>query len=528
MDSSIKILAFLAALAWFLMGAAPQPAPVILISIDTLRADHLSAYGYRKLKTPNIDSYGQVFTDINSQIPLTLPSHTALMTSTYPFENGVEENAEQVPAGAVTLASVLKAHGYQTAAFVGSNMLDKKFGLDAGFDEYDSPFGQLAPGANPYSSRVRRDGALVLRAATSWLNTKRNQPVFLFVHLFDLHAPYKLEPPRVSNEPDASGYDAEIAYVDQLLGRFKQTLEQNGWWKKSLVVLLADHGESLGDHGEMSHGYFIYESTLHVPLLLHLPEDGATTAQRVTAPGGLVDVAPTILDALHLPIPATFEGASLLTAKDHEVYSESLYARDSFHWAALRSLRRGRLDYIDAPHPELYDLQKDPTEQSNLAQSDAADAARLRAELSRLMAKRPHTTSQQSNAMKNDLGSLGYLAAGSRKTSLREGPDPKDKLQEFQLFDQALDAMYSQRLETAIKDFRQILAEDRDNLPAMGNLGDAYLRAGKPDEAIRQWTAALQADPDYAPAAQALGEYYLSQKNYAKAKLYLQKTELRQ
>jgi arylsulfatase A-like enzyme len=137
MDSSIKILAFLAALAWFLMGAAPQPAPVILISIDTLRADHLSAYGYRKLKTPNIDSYGQVFTDINSQIPLTLPSHTALMTSTYPFENGVEENAEQVPAGAVTLASVLKAHGYQTAAFVGSNMLDKKFGLDAGFDEYD-------------------------------------------------------------------------------------------------------------------------------------------------------------------------------------------------------------------------------------------------------------------------------------------------------------------------------------------------------------------------------------------------------
>jgi hypothetical protein len=168
----------------------PQPTPVILISIDTLRADHLSAYGYRKIKTPHIDSFADtVFTDVNSQIPLTLPSHTSPFTSTYPFENGIEENAAVVPAGAVTLASILHSHGYKTAAFVGSNILDRHCGLDQGFDDYDSPFGAPSSQSNPYSSRVRRDGALVLRAANAWLAEHRNQPVFVFVHLFDLHPP---------------------------------------------------------------------------------------------------------------------------------------------------------------------------------------------------------------------------------------------------------------------------------------------------------------------------------------------------
>ena len=225
----------------------------------------MSAYGYRKIQTPNIDSFAQqgtVFTEVNSQIPLTLPSHTSLFTSTYPFENGIEENAEVVPAGAVTLASVLQSHGYGTAAFVGSNILDRSCGLAQGFDEYDSPFG---------GARVRRDGALVLRAANAgWAPIAISRCLFSFIFSICTRRMH-LAPAKTSNEPETAGYDAELAYVDRILGRFRQSLIDNGWWKKSLVVVFADHGESLGDHGELSHGYFIYESTLHVPLIVHWP-----------------------------------------------------------------------------------------------------------------------------------------------------------------------------------------------------------------------------------------------------------------
>jgi choline-sulfatase len=510
---------------------APQ-TPVILISVDTLRADHLSAYGYRKLQTPNIDSYAQqgtIFTEVSSQIPLTLPSHTSLFTSTYPFKNGIEENAELVPAGTVTLASILRSHGYKTAAFVGSDLLDRRFGLDQGFDEYDSPFNAPSGGAsNPYSAGVRRDGALVLRAARSWLNNHTDQPVFVFIHLFDLHTPYKLQPRTDSSEPNSTGYDAEIAYVDQILGAFERSLVQAGWWRKSLVILLADHGESLGEHGESSHGYFNYQSTLHVPLIVHWPDSAQIYPERVTQPAGLIDVAPTILDALHVPAPPSFDGASLLKFDDnaaHAIASESVYARDTFRWAALRSVRLGRWKYIEAPRPELYDLEKDPSEQANIAQTNAAQATTLRSELSSLLAKfvsnRTAPARDTSPATGEALRSLGYLSGGARKTSPNTGPDPKDRLAEYQLFDQALDALYSRRADTAIRMFRQILAKDRDNLPARGNLGDAYLRIGRPAEAVREWSAALASDPEYAPAAQALGEHWMARKDWAKARLYL-------
>ncbi len=498
--------------------SAQQAPPVILISIDTLRADHLSAYGYRKIQTPNIDSFAQqgtVFTQMESQIPLTLPSHTSLFTSTYPFENGIEENAEIVPAGVVTLASVLRSHGYKTAAFVGSNILDRSCGLAQGFDEYDSPFG---------GARVRRDGALVLRAASAWLSAHSNQPAFVFVHLFDLHTPYQLMPQKGSNEPETKGYDAELVYVDRILGRFRQSLIDSGWWKQSIVALLADHGESLGDHGELSHGYFIYESTVHVPLIVHWPDGSPKYPERVTEPGGLIDVAPTILDALHLAAPPSFDGISLLHNGSHALYSESVYARDTFRWAALRSLRVGRWKYIQAPHEELFDLEKDPAEQSNLFRANEASAAALRTQLSALMAKhaRANPAPDTSDATKKTLGSLGYLSGGSRKTPSRDAPDPKDRLTEYQSFDRALDALYSQRFADAIRGFLAILTQDRNNLPARYSLGEAYLRIGKPDEAVRQWTASLAEDPEYAPAAQALGEHYMKLQAWSKARPYLQ------
>ena len=498
-------------------GAAGAQTPVIVISIDTLRADHLSAYGYRTVSTPNIDAFAQhgtLFTNVNSQIPLTLPSHTSLFTSTYPFQNGIEENGQIVPAGAVTLASVLQSHGYKTAAFIGSSLLGRSAGLDRGFDEYDSPFGSTAAGAeSPYSTRVRRDGALVLRAATQWLTAHKGQPAFVFIHLFDLHAPYRLHPVPGSALPEAVGYDAEIRYVDQILGRFKQTLEQNGWWQRSLIVLLADHGESLGEHGESSHGYFAYESTLHVPLMFHWPESAENYPARATRAAGLIDVAPTILDALHLP-QSSFEGTSLMRfdeAAAHAVYSESVYARDQFRWAALRTLRIGQWKFVGAPREELYDLEKDPGELSNILRANSAEATTLRTELSKLLTR--YTPSEKapardaSSGTRTALESLGYLSGNQRTQQATEGPDPKDRLPEYQIFEKSLDAFYAHRLEAAISGLRRVVAQDPGNLPARGTLGQVYLSAGKPEAAVREWKAALAADPAFTPAADALAEY---------------------
>jgi len=466
------------------LRAAAAQTPVILISIDTLRADHLSAYGYRKIQTPNIDALargGTLFTACDAQIPLTLPSHTSLFTSTYPFENQVEENAEQIPSSAVTLASALQSHGYRTAAFIGSVFLERELGLDKGFDEYDSPFHFAAfsplsgsmffAGAsqNKYSVRDRRDGALVKRAALQWLSANRGQSVFVFLHFFDLHKPYT-----------RPGYDSEIEYVDSVLGSLRQALVDDGWWDRSLVILLADHGEGLDEHGETSHGYFIYESTLWVPLIIHWPAGALGHAERVAQPVGLIDVAPTILDFLHIEAPASFEGTSLLGPVDSRaVYAETLHTHDSFGWAPLRSVRMGPYKYIEAPRPELYNLDNDPREQSNLLGKNPDEAQALRDRLSKLLAlyapKQPTTrrdTSEQTRAL---LRSLGYLSAGPQAKLEVSGPDPKDRLPEFRNYEKALDLISDGKLEPAIAILRALLTKDPDNTLARRDLGAAYL-----------------------------------------------------
>lgn len=508
--------------------------PVILISIDTLRADHLGVYGYRKIATPNIDAFarhGTIFEAIESQIPLTLPSHTTLFTSAYPFEHGVEENDQRVSAGVVTLASVLRSHGYKTAAFVGSVLMDRSLGLDQGFDFYDSPFRGLSEESrNPYAVGVRRDGALVLRAARQWLGENRNQPVFAFVHLYDLHAPYSQAPSR-GGLPNAAGYDAQLAYVDRLLGQFQQALMQGGWWERSLVVVLSDHGESLGDHGESSHGYFIYQSTLLAPLIVHWPDGVSGYEERAGQPGGLIDVAPTILDFLKLPAPATFHGASLLaaahTAKDdgRAVYSESMYPHDAFRWAPLRGIRVGVFQYIDAPKPELYYLPGDPGELHNVIGENAEMARTLRGRLGSLLvqyaARRPSSSGDASPQSRRTLESLGYVGRGPDGAG--SGADPKDRLAEYNLYEKALASMYSGNPSAAVADFRQLLARDPHNSLARYYLGDAYVRSRQPESAIREWTDALQFDPTYVPVAEALGALWIGRQDYAKARAAFQK-----
>lgn len=501
-----------------------------MISIDTLRADHLSAYGYSRIHTPNLDSFarqGTLFTQADCQVPLTLPSHTSLFTSTYPFENQVEENAQRVPPGAVTLASVLRSHGYKTAAFIGSVFLERQLGLDQGFDFYDSPFNFEAfsplsgsmffAGASRsrFAGRDRRDGALVLRAARQYLAANAGQPVFVFIHFFDLHKPY----PNLSADArrrGISGYDAQLEYIDRLMGPFQQWLMQSGWWDRSLVVLLSDHGESLGDHGEASHGYFIYESTLQVPLIIHWPSGAPGYAARATQPAGLIDVAPTILEFLHLPAPPSFHGASLLGALQSAggaargaVYAETLHAHDAFGWAPLRSLRAGDYKFIEAPRPELYNLRADPRELVNLFAREPAKAQELRGQLSRLLARyvprreaSPRETSPQTRAL---LNSLGYLSAGPRAALGGSGADPKDRLPEFRLYESSQVALYYGRLDEARSTLQRILARDPHNILARRDLGGVYVEEQDYSKARACLQQVLTAAPDDYVAQYELG-----------------------
>ena len=518
-------LAFSASVAW----AGPSPrTSVILISIDTLRADHLSAYGYRAIRTPNIDAlaeHGTLFSNIDCQIPLTLPSHTSLFTSTYPFQSGVEENAAVVPAGMTTLASVLKAQGYATAAFIGSVFLESELGLNQGFDSYDSPFhfAGLSPMAgslffggaarNPYSVRDRRAGELVVRAALQWMSAHRTQPAFVFVHLYDLHKPYKLPPKPSGAGPrpalpagqvvdlphrGVSDYDTVLEHIDQIIGGFRKALVQSGWWDRSLVVFLSDHGESLGDHGEASHGYFIYQSTLWTPLIFHWPSGAPAYPPRVDQPAGLIDVAPTILDFLHVPQPPSFEGTTLLGGP-RAVYGESLHAHDSFGWSPLRSLRAGPYKYIEAPRPELYNLHDDPGEQHNLAGVDPAKAQELRGQMAKLLAlyasRRPPVSQNISPQTRALLGSLGYLAAGPSRKLAVSGPDPKDRLAEFQEYEKATVLLYDGRTDQAIAALSDLLSRDPGNALARRDLGGAYLAVRKYAEARSSFEKIV---PDYA------------------------------
>ncbi|MGA3026260.1 MAG: sulfatase-like hydrolase/transferase [Bryobacteraceae bacterium] len=497
-------------------AAAPDPRqlpPVILISIDTLRADHVGAYGYRRIATPSIDSFargGTLFADIACQTPLTLPSHTSLFTSTYPFENGIQENAEVVPPGAVTLAGVLRSRGYQTAAFIGGVFLERQTGLDQGFDAYDSPFnfeafsplsGEMFFGGveNPYAVRDRRDGALVVAAALRWMTAHRGQPVFVFIHLFDLHTPYSL-PEAAARKKGISPYDAQLEYADELIGRLKGGLVKDGWWERSLAVLLSDHGEGLGDHGERSHGYFIYQSTLHVPLLFHWPTGIAGQPARVQRPAGLIDVAPTILDFLRLPAPASFEGISLLAGAPRAVYSESLNTHDSFGWAPLRGVRLDAYKYIEAPRPELYDLERDPDERNNIVGANPGQARALRAELATLLARHarrgPAPAAVSTPQTQRLLASLGYLAPGPRARAAGSAPDPKDRLPEYRLYEESMEAVAGRRLGAAVALLLQILAQDSTNTLARRDLGSCYLDLHDDSKARAALEQVVAAAPD--------------------------------
>jgi choline-sulfatase len=544
------------------------PPSVIVISIDTLRADHLSCYGYRTIKTPNIDSLAQggtLFSQVSSQVPLTLPSHVSLLTSTYPFANGVEDNGEPLRPNTVTLATALKSRGYRTAAFVGGYVLDRRFGLGQGFDVYDSPFDVNRERVGD-PGNIKRMGEEVGRAATEWLKKNDSAPFFVFLHLYDLHTPYSV-PARFRVHLGALGYDGELAYVDEILGNFFEFLDQQGLRKNVLLVFTSDHGEGLGEHAEGAHGYFIYQSTLRVPLILHWPSGAGRFPAQVSGPTSLLNVAPTILQFLGVPQPAQFQGRSILGSlrgksprEPEEIYAESLYGKRHFGVAALRSLRLGHYKYIEAPKPEFYDLQEDPGETRNLYANHRALASSFRERLLSLRSRfqvgssSPQVVSPEVLAR---LQSLGYVAVSSAHSEAAEsGPDPKDRIAEFERYGYALRLATKGRLresravleqllaqdsglidvrislgltqqelgqhQEAAKQFRQVLKQDQLNVLAHFDLGVSYSVLGRSEDAIKEFQATLAIAPYYSRADELLANLFLKKQEYQRARSHFE------
>jgi choline-sulfatase len=429
-----------AALLLVVAVATAPPANLLLVTIDTLRADHLHAYGY-EIDTPATDRLartGVVVEDATVQVPQTRPSHASLLTGRYPYEHRIRDNfSPPLDPSTPTLATLLRARGYDTAAFIGSVVLAASSGLDRGFAVYDDPFSAPSPSVVQGEERGAED---VVSSALAWLQKERPGPFFAWVHLYDPHAPY--EPPeRYRKRYAGRPYDGEVAYADAQLGRLLDFLERQGLKGRTLVVVTSDHGEGLGDHGEEEHMMFLYDSTLHVPLLLSWP--GVLPAgARVKGQLRSIDVLPTVLDLLGLPAPpvtGVSRAASLKAASriaDSESYAESLYGNIHFGYAPLRALRAEGWKYIQAPRAELYDLKADPREGTNALAARDPVAQRMRQRL------RSHDAGPARSApvVTPDAGTLermaalGYVGASASRVGAGAGADPKDKIAEFQAF----------------------------------------------------------------------------------------------
>src|SRR5215813_13155578 len=371
-----RILPIFLLWASYCASAWAEAPNIVLITIDTTRADRMGFLGYKGGTTPNLDALarqGVVFERAYSQAPLTPVSHATIFTGTYPQFHTVTDFGHPLPALLPSVPEILQKGGYHTAAFIGSLILDPKAsmapGFDRGFDFFDAGFHpKRGVAEDRYKTVERRAGDVVARTI-AWLNKNKQSPFFVWVHLYDPHAPY--DPPAPYDKRFKDPYDGEIAYSDASLRKLFQYLRQRGLYDRSLIMVMSDHGESLGAHGEAMHGIFLYDETIHVPLLFKLPSQ-VLANKRVTTRVRLVDVAPTLLSMLSLPLPPTFQGESLVplmkasakaTSSDLPAYAETDYPHRAFGWSALRSLRSGKYLYVRAPKAELYDESEDRSDQ---------------------------------------------------------------------------------------------------------------------------------------------------------------------
>ena len=421
-------------------GSSPRARHVVIITLDTMRADRLPAYGFRGIVTPALDalaSEGVIFEQAFAPVPLTLPSHASLFSGLNPYRLGVRDNAGAPLSDDVeTLAEIMAARGARTGAFVASSVLGPARGLAQGFHTYSTGADRSCADA----PNLRRPADAVVDDALRWLATDASTPFFAWIHLYDAHRPYRL--PESYRLAYADPYSAALAFEDEQIGRVIAHLRSAGLFDDTLLVVVGDHGESLGDHGEDSHGIFVYQETLRVPLIVRGP--GIAPA-RVTGIVRLIDVMPTIIDLLGAPARSV-DGASmtaLLRGRNdgvaREVYAESLYP-ERFGWASLRSLRADRYKVIQAPRPELYDLDTDPTETRNVFESKPAVAATMLARLRVIGGdSQPLPSARIDAAQAERLAALGYASNPVRATGSggSAGADPKDTIATFNAFTKA-------------------------------------------------------------------------------------------
>jgi len=510
-----RIAGFAAMAVAFAVPAAGQTRPnIILITIDTLRADYLGCYGNTRIPTPNLDALaaqGTIFDRAYCQAPMTPPSHASILTGTYPPTHGVRDfTSSGLRAGFPTLASILKRSGYNTAAFVSAYVLDSVWGFNQGFDYYYDHFEPKEfQGVNP--GNVQRKAGETITLANDWLSKKPRTPYFLWVHLFDPHHDYN--PPEPFHSRYASDlYGGEVAYADHELGRLFDALRANGDWDRSLIVAVSDHGEGRGEHEEYEHGFFLYDATLRIPLIVKLPKGATKQAPRIRDVVASVDIAPTIVQVAQAQADrqVPMQGRGLLAqvlgkggASASIAYGETLYPRTTFGWSELAAFVEGNFKYIEAPSPELYDLVADPEEQSNLyaTRRAMADGLRQKLNLARSrMANQTGAASSTDSERIEALRALGYVAVS---VPIKQGPgqpglaDPKDKIGQFNKVLLALQATDAGALSKSSALLGEVIREEPGLFIAHYSLGVNKLKSGEFQAALEDFERARDLNPSF-------------------------------
>jgi arylsulfatase A-like enzyme/Tfp pilus assembly protein PilF len=509
-------------------SSAPSRPNVVLITLDTTRADRMGFLGSDRGLTPNLDAFAHhavVFSRAYAQVPLTTPSHAAILTGTYPQFNHVNYMGDALGKGLPFLPEILHRNGYKTAAFVGALVLDPAKlapGFERGFDVYDAGFHRRRPGEDNYHSLERR-GEVVLSHVVAWLNKRTAGPFFLWVHLYDPHDPYTPPEPyatRYQGEP----YDGEIAYTDSIVGKLLDELRARNLFDGSLIAVMADHGEAFGEHGETHHGIFLYDETIRIPLMFKLSHQ--QTAAKVEAKAGLVDVAPSILRALHLTVPDAMQGESLLPfmtlntvqSGEHKapsstraIYSESGYGHLSFGWSVLRAWRAGKYLYVDAPQRELYEQTADAGAIHNLAPDSKAVADTAAAQMEEFRRKTVAGSTEKTQLTAEqieNLHALGYLGANApalNDTNGAGGPDPKQKINIANLLYEAMVHSENARYQEAVPILEEVVKQEPHAQTAYLLLGRAYVSLKEYQKAIPPLQHVVETTPDNSLAHYELG-----------------------
>jgi arylsulfatase A-like enzyme/Tfp pilus assembly protein PilF len=513
---------------------------VLLISVDTLRPDHLGCYGYEPTDTRNVDGIaedGFLFTQAHATVPLTLPSHTSLLSGMSPISTGVRDNGAFVlPGHFVTLAEALKAEGYSTAAFVSTFVIDSRFGLDQGFDLYDDRMETGASATGFYFPE--RTAEHVNEPAVEWLGAAQ-EPFFAFVHYYDPHLPYTPPAPYDSLYADAL-YDGEVAYTDVAIGEILDTLREAGTLDNTLIVFVSDHGEGLGDHDESGHGTLVYEPTIKVALIVRLPSgeeagDGGRTG-RIDNVVSLIDVKPTVLDFLGIEDGARTDGVSLMPLLRGErieprlVFFESLYPYFNFKWSPLRGVRHNEWKYILAPREELYNIARDPGEQHNLAEAESERTLALRANVIEEASREAEALESAERSMSQDevqkLMALGYLSGGRPTLPANvepEGMDPKDMIKPLgELLWGGRGDFDRRNFEAAAEKFARFAEMDPENPQGHIHLAKALMELGRDEESEAAFKRALTIDSTHSGGLFPLAAMARNKGDLDRALFYLQ------